>query len=115
MERIRGVYRRVLAEETREELAALFELAWPVCLLSVFEIFVQSVTLIFCGHLRKEAFAGVCLAISYINSTAVAIGNGLGTAVDTLVSQTFGANNKRRVGTIVQTSVLIFGTSCLPI
>ena len=99
MERLREFCKLVKQKETKEEFKQVLTLAWPVSLLCFFELFLQFVTLIFCGHLEKEVFAGVCLAVSYINVTAVSIGNGLGTAVDTLVSQTFGA---RRIGTVLR-------------
>ncbi|CAG08874.1 unnamed protein product, partial [Tetraodon nigroviridis] len=71
-------------------------------------------TTIFCGHIGNAELAGYALASVTINVTTAATGLGLVVACDTLFSQTFGSKNMKRVGVILQRSLLILLLFCLP-
>lgn len=73
------------------------------------------ISLIFCGHLGdKIELDGAALAMSMMNATCMAIGQGLGTACDTFFSQTYGSKNKKQVGVYAQRALYIFLLALLP-
>lgn len=54
------------------------------------------------------------LSLQLINVMGVSISTGLSAACDTLISQTYGSGNLKRVGLILQRGVLILLLSCFP-
>ncbi|XP_066552380.1 multidrug and toxin extrusion protein 1-like [Amia ocellicauda] len=98
----------------REELYEVLRLTGPLVVSQILNYFLSFISSIFCGHLGNAELGGFALASAVINVTTAATGFGLGLACDTLVSQTFGGKNLKRVGEILQRSILILMLFCLP-
>uniref|UniRef100_A0A3B3ZWJ6 Multidrug and toxin extrusion protein n=1 Tax=Periophthalmus magnuspinnatus TaxID=409849 RepID=A0A3B3ZWJ6_9GOBI len=98
----------------REELFHVLRLTGPLVLSRILNFLLPFVNTIFCGHIGNAELAGYALASATINVTTSATGLGLALACDTLISQTFGSKNMKRVGTILQKSSVILLLFCLP-
>ncbi|XP_072548068.1 multidrug and toxin extrusion protein 1 isoform X3 [Salminus brasiliensis] len=101
-------------DDVKGEVKKLSALALPVLLSYIMVYLISFVSTVFCGHLGSTELDGVALAIAVINVSSVAVGYGLASACDTLISQTFGSGNLQRVGVIVQRGVIILLLACFP-
>ncbi|KAI3373657.1 hypothetical protein L3Q82_022262, partial [Scortum barcoo] len=90
--------RRWLPLVYREELYQVLRLTGPLLLSRFLNFLLPFVITIFCGHIGNAELAGYALASAVINVTTTATGYGLAMACDTLISQTFGSKNLKRVG-----------------
>ncbi|MEQ2262474.1 hypothetical protein XENORESO_012871 [Xenotaenia resolanae] len=106
--------KRLLPLAYRVELYHVLRLTGPLLLSRILNFLLPFVITIFCGHIGNAELAGYALASATINVTTTATGYGLTMACDTLISQTYGSRNMKRVGVILQKSTLILLLFCLP-
>ncbi|KAM9348851.1 multidrug and toxin extrusion protein 1 [Symphorus nematophorus] len=106
--------RRWLPLAYREELYHVLRLTGPLLLSRIMNFLLPFVITIFCGHIGNAELAGYALASAILNVTTTSTGYGLAVTCDTLISQTFGSKNLKRVGVILQRSSLILLLLCLP-
>ncbi|SAM02654.1 hypothetical protein [Absidia glauca] len=109
-------YAMVMKADGVKELKAIYKFAWPLMVTFLLGMGMKLVDVWFYGKLGSQVLAATSLGGLFITVTGLALGNGMLTAIDTLVSQAFtGAQNSRTLGIILQRSILIIGTFCVPV
>eukprot|EP00742_Colponemidia_sp_Colp-10_P004558 GILJ01004864.1.p1 GENE.GILJ01004864.1~~GILJ01004864.1.p1 ORF type:complete len:673 (+),score=84.43 GILJ01004864.1:46-2019(+) len=94
---------------------SLVRLAWPCSVMQFFRYVPLIINLRFAGRMGTEIMGGVALSIMWINITALAVSVGISSALETLCTQAYGAQNFRLLGVYLQRSCVIQSLFFIPI
>ncbi|CAN1326809.1 Protein DETOXIFICATION 40 [Linum perenne] len=100
---------------TSMELKTLFHLAAPTVLVYLLNNVVSISTQIFCGHLGNLQLAAASLGNSGIQLFAYGLMLGMGSAVETLCGQAYGAQKYELLGLYTQRSVILLTLTGIPL
>ena len=102
---------------TYHELRGMVSLAVPVVSTYLLEMLPGLVSIVLVGHVHhaqtEEFIDATALAVMFMNLTGMSIGIGLATAMDTLCSQAYGAEQTERMGIYFQTGLEVLGVFSL--
>ncbi|EGG22230.1 multi antimicrobial extrusion family protein [Cavenderia fasciculata] len=94
-------------KDSKEEIIFLLEWIWPVLIANILNnVAYLFVNMAFAGRLGKDELAAVALGNTWQFSTS-AIAIGTLNAMDTLISQSYGAKNYQLIGVTVQRAAII--------
>ena len=96
------------------ELRKLMLLAWPITLSNLLSSTLSIVDLVFVGRVGSTEIAAAALANTWTTITMF-LGIGLCSAMDTLVSQSFGARNFSSIGILVQRGAILMALMSIPL
>ncbi|KAI9478289.1 MAG: mate-domain-containing protein [Benjaminiella poitrasii] len=106
--KIRGIWSEWEYSEIRQEGLAILKFGIPLIITFLLGVGNKVIDVWFVGNVSSEALAVVSLGNLFTTIAGLSIGNGILTAIDTLVAQAFtGASNPHTVGIILQRSLLI--------
>ncbi|EEF43879.1 protein DETOXIFICATION 40 [Ricinus communis] len=97
------------------ELRLLFKLAAPAVVVYLLNNVVSMSTQIFCGHLGNLELAAVSLGNTGIQIFAYGLLLGMGSAVETLCGQAYGAHKYEMLGTYLQRSTVLLMATGIPL
>ncbi|XP_069471281.1 multidrug and toxin extrusion protein 2-like [Ambystoma mexicanum] len=106
--------RRCLPAGCLGEIKELTKLAVPLMISQFLMFLISMVSTMFCGHLGKEELDAATIANAVMSTTGYSLGVGFASATDTHVSQTFGGNNLKQIGIIMQRALILLFLLCFP-
>ncbi|RYR18188.1 hypothetical protein Ahy_B03g062819 [Arachis hypogaea] len=104
---------RIFGREFLLESKKLWYLAGPAIFTSVCQYSLGAITQLFAGHVGTLELAAVSVENSVIAGFCFGIMLGMGSALETLCGQAFGAGQLRMLGIYMQRSWVILNTTCL--
>ncbi|KAK6124464.1 hypothetical protein DH2020_041794 [Rehmannia glutinosa] len=104
-----------LKKATWIELKLLFKLAAPAVMMYLINNAMSISTRIFSGHLGNREFAAACLGNQGIQLFAYGLLLGMGSAVETLCGQAYGARRYEMLGVYLQRATVVLFLFSIPI
>uniref|UniRef100_K3WXD6 Uncharacterized protein n=1 Tax=Globisporangium ultimum (strain ATCC 200006 / CBS 805.95 / DAOM BR144) TaxID=431595 RepID=K3WXD6_GLOUD len=105
--------------EVYDEFRKLMTLVFPVVATYVLEYLPGMVCIMLVGHIdsphSKEYVDAATMSTMFTNVSALSIGFGLSSALDTLCSQAYGAGRLKKIGIYLQSAMIVVGSCLLPI
>ena len=106
---------RQLMKCDRREVVSTVKLISSLGVAYSLHYIIPLISLLYSGHKNKDYLASIGLGISFGNAFGFTMVFGIDRACQTLASQAHGAHNLRRVGVILQRSIVILFVVSLPI
>ncbi|KAL3522009.1 hypothetical protein ACH5RR_014843 [Cinchona calisaya] len=106
---------RRLKLATIAELRTLFRLAAPACVVYLLNNVISTSTQVFCGHMGNLELAASSLGNNGIQILAFGLMLGMGSAVETLCGQAYGAQKYEMLGIYMQRSTILLMATGIPL
>ncbi|KAI7751048.1 hypothetical protein M8C21_032068, partial [Ambrosia artemisiifolia] len=100
---------------TTIELYSLFRLAGPAIIVYLLNNVTSMSTQIFCGHLGNLELAAASLGNNGVQLFAYGVMLGMGSAVETLCGQAYGAHQYEMLGVYLQRSTILLMATAIPL
>ncbi|XP_061374555.1 protein DETOXIFICATION 16-like [Gastrolobium bilobum] len=98
---------RIRRQEVVEEVKRQLWLAVPLCSVGILQFSLQTISLMFVGHLGTLPLSGASMATSFASVTGFTLLMGLASAMDTFCGQSYGAGQYHMLGIHMQRSMLV--------
>ncbi|CEG43996.1 multidrug oligosaccharidyl-lipid polysaccharide flippase superfamily [Plasmopara halstedii] len=102
-----------------DEFWKTMALAYPVVITYTLEYLPGLVCIVLVGHMQspdtKRYVAAATLSTMFTNISALCIGFGLTSALDTLCSQAYGAGKTDKLGLYLQSAIIVVGSCLIPV
>ncbi|KAJ0989133.1 hypothetical protein J5N97_007489 [Dioscorea zingiberensis] len=98
-----------------EEVKRQLWLAGPLIAVSLLQYFLQVISLMFVGHLGELALSGASMATSFANVSGFSLLLGMGSALDTLCGQAYGAKQYHMLGIHIQRAMFVLLVVSIPL
>ncbi|KAL9691702.1 hypothetical protein QQ045_012128 [Rhodiola kirilowii] len=108
-------YLQKLRMATWVELGTLFNLAGPAVIVYLLTNVTSTSTQVFCGHLGNLELAAAALGNTGIQVFAYGVMLGMGSAVETLCGQAYGAHRYNMLGIYLQRSTILLMATGIPL
>uniref|UniRef100_A0A5B7AZG7 Protein DETOXIFICATION n=2 Tax=Davidia involucrata TaxID=16924 RepID=A0A5B7AZG7_DAVIN len=95
------------------ETVKLWKIGGPIAFTILCQYGTNSVTCIFVGHIGDIELSAVAISLSVISTFSFGFLLGMGSALETLCGQAFGAGQVYMLGIYMQRSWIILGVSCI--
>ncbi|VAI78830.1 unnamed protein product [Triticum turgidum subsp. durum] len=103
------------APAARDEVRRQVGLAAPLVACSLLQYSLQVVSVMFAGHLGELPLSAASVASSFANVTGFSVLLGMGSALDTLCGQSYGAKQYDMLGTHAQRAIFVLMLSSVPL
>ncbi|KAJ7954180.1 Protein DETOXIFICATION [Quillaja saponaria] len=104
-------FRADIVEEVKRQLW----LAGPLIAVSLMQYSLQVISIMFVGHLGELPLSGASLASSFASVTGFSVLLGMGSALETLCGQAYGARQYHMLGVHTQRAMLVLLTLSIPL
>ncbi|KAG0452294.1 hypothetical protein HPP92_025780 [Vanilla planifolia] len=101
--------RKTLVEEVKKQLC----LAGPLIAANLLSFVLQTISLMYIGRFGKLQLSGAAVAMTFTNVTGFAVLLGMGSALETLCGQAYGAKQAKLLGIHLQRAVLVLAITSI--